>query len=143
MAGDFYTLKGYERKNEGWISKSMEDYLEMICRHCKISSYVRVNFLAMQLHVRPSSVSKMALQLKNRGLVEFERYGQICPTELGRRMGEYLLHRHEVLHRFFCLINHSDNELEQVEQIEHFINAQTVENLDALIAHLQRYPFGG
>ena len=33
--------------------------------------------------------------------------------------------------------------LSDVEQIEHFINAQTVENLDALIAHLQRYPFGG
>ncbi len=141
MDEDFYTLKGYERKNTGLVTKSMEDYLEMICRHCGQSSYVRVNFLATQLHVHPSSASKMALQLKKRGLVEFERYGQIRPTELGRRMGEYLLHRHEVLHRFFCLLNRSDNEVEQVEQIEHFINAQTVENLDALIAHLQRYPF--
>ena len=63
---DFYTAAGYRSKNHHSLTESMEDYLEMICRHCKISSYVRVNFLAMQLHVRPSSVSKMALQLKNR-----------------------------------------------------------------------------
>ena len=34
-------------------------------------------------------------------------------------LGSYLLFRHDILHRFFCQINHSENELEQVEKVEH------------------------
>ena len=44
--------------------------------------------------------------------------------------------RHEVIHRFLCALNHSDNELEQVEKIEHFLNRTTVKNLEQLIVRL-------
>ena len=44
-------------------------------------------------------------------------------------MGETLLYRHDLLCEFFCLINHSDNELALVEKIEHFIDKNTVNNI--------------
>ena len=48
------------------------------------------------------------------------------------------MYRHEVLHRFLCLLNHTDNELEQVEKLEHFLEKRTVENLESLVRRLEK-----
>lgn len=126
----FYTQKGYEMRRHQALTGAMEDYLEMICRQARAEGYVRINFLAGKLNVRPSSASKMVYQLRDLGLVAFEKYGLIQPTEKGWEVGGYLLYRHDVLHRFFCMINQSEDELEQVEQVEHFLNEKTVRNLE-------------
>ncbi len=130
MEEKFYTLKGYNMKKETNLTNSMEDYLEMICRLMDDKRYIRVNSLAEKLNVKPSSASKMVLKLKERGYVYFEKYGVVMLTEKGREQGKYLLYRHDILHKFFCLVNKSENELEQVEQIEHFINRDTIENIE-------------
>lgn len=132
-ANEFHTLKGYQLMNEGEITESMEDYLEMICRHIAENGYIRINFLAEKLHVRPSSASKMVGKLRDMAFVSFEKYGMITLTEEGKRIGGYLLWRHDVLHRFFCKLNHTACELEQVELVEHFISKTTIENLDRLM----------
>lgn len=134
---EFYTLKGYQLHSGGDITEAMEDYLEMICRHIQENGYVRINFLADQLHVRPSSASKMVGKLRELELVTFEKYGLIVPTEKGSAIGRYLLWRHEVLHRFFCRLNHSECQLEQVEKVEHFMSRETVENLEKLTERLE------
>ncbi len=129
QADNFYTLKGYSLLEQTKITSSMEDYLEMICRLQHDEQPVRIKELAECLHVKPSSASKMASNLKSQGLVEFEKYGTVTLTEDGMQLGEYLLFRHEVLHRFFCYINQKTDELEQVEKVEHFMNPQTVYNI--------------
>lgn len=128
---EFRTLQGYDRQtlNKG-LTRSMEDYLEMICRQAKKQGYIRINELAVQLHVRPSSASKMADVLKKEGYIAYEKYGVIKPTKKGWDVGRYLLYRHDVLHAFLCRINQSQDELEQVEKIEHFLNDRTIRNLD-------------
>ena len=136
---NFYTLKGYDRIEGQTVSPAMEDYLEMICRCTEGAGYVRVNALASRLNVTPPSASKMAAKLKAQGFLQFEHYGLITLTDKGREMGEYLLRRHQVLHRFFCLVNRSDNELRQVERIEHFVAPNTVRNLEELLPVLERY----
>lgn len=133
----FRTLKGYQILHADEITESMEDYLEMICRHVRENGYIRVSFLAEQLNVRPPSVSKMVGKLRELGLVRYEKYGLITMTGRGYDMGNYLLWRHEVLHRFFCLLNHADSQLELVEMVEHFMDRQTVERLDILTRHMQ------
>lgn len=129
----FHTPKGYRKKNSNQLTESMEDYLEMICRYAASDGYARVNVLASKLHVKPSSASKMVAHLKELELVEFEHYGIIQPTPKGLALGHYLLHRHEVLHEFLCCLNQSECELEQVEQIEHYMNENTVANLENLL----------
>lgn len=133
----YYTLNGYRRNSSDLLSASMEDYLEMICRCHQNGEGVRINFLAKQLNVKPSSASKMVLHLKESGLVLFEHYSSIHPTNKGWKIGNYLLHRHQVLNEFFCLLNHSSNELEQVEKVEHFIFPNTLENLERLTQQLK------
>ena len=51
-------------------------------------------------------------------------------TDKGRKAGDYLLFRHDILNRFLCMINESEDELEQVEKIEHFINEKTIYNIE-------------
>ena len=106
MNGDkgFYTQMGYRLQNAGGLTDTMEDYLEMIARCAGEAGYVRINQLAEKLHVRPSSASKMVGKLKELGLLDFEKYGLISMTEEGRAVGQALLRRHDILHRFFCLL---------------------------------------
>ncbi len=128
----FYTLKGYSLNENEKLTSSMEDYLEMICRILQKNEVVRIRELAENLHVKPSSASKMVNNLKEAGYIEFKKYGYIAITQKGLETGNYLLHRHRVLHDFLCLLNHTKDELEQVEKIEHFINKIPNDNLDRL-----------
>ena len=134
---DFYTQKGYELHNTDDLTASMEDYLEMICRLLKGQDIVRIQALSENLHVKPSSASKMVNALKERGYISFQKYGYLTATPKGLEVGEYLLYRHDILHEFLCLLNHSENELEQVEKIEHYINRETVANLHLLLERLK------
>lgn len=131
--GEYRTIKGYDSFAKRKLTRSMEDYLEMICRLSREEGFARVAQLSARLNVRASSASKMAEQLRDAGYLEYEKYGYLRPTEMGWKEGEYLLHRHEVLHDFLCMVNGSTDELEQVEQIEHFFNRKTIENLERML----------
>ncbi len=133
----FYTIKGYSLLSAGNLTSAMEDYLEMIARIKGLGHPVRVVDLSRQLHVKSSSVTKMVQQLVRAELVSAPKYGTIELTEKGEDLGAYLLYRHNVLHEFLCLLNHTANELEQTEKIEHFIDRRTIEHLGELIPKLR------
>lgn len=137
MSKEFHTLKGYDILESKSVTYAMEDYLEMICRLAGENGVVRSSELSEKLNVKPSSVTKMANNLKNAGLVQFEKYGYIRPTEKGFLTGKYLIHRHNVLQRLLCMINGSDDELEQVEKIEHYLNARTIENIEKFLCCME------
>ena len=128
---NFRTPKGYDKTENPTVTPAMEDYLEMIRRMS--DGVVHVNILAKMLHVKPSSASKMVSHLKERGLICSEKYGLIQLTEEGMRQGDYLLQRHDIIHRFLCRINGSEDELVQTERIEHFLDERTVRNLEKLL----------
>jgi DtxR family Mn-dependent transcriptional regulator len=53
--------------------------------------------------------------------------------------GKYLLYRHEILHHFLCVLNHSNDELEQVEKIEHFMDRKTILQIEKLTLFLENH----
>lgn len=130
MSSEFYTANGYKMKNNSELSESMEDYLEMIMRSGEET--VRVSDLARSLNIRASSVTKMAIRLKERGMIKYQRYGTINLTEKGKQMAEFLIYRHDVLMNFFSTLNGTNDVLEEVEGIEHYLKSNTVENLSKL-----------
>ena len=135
---EFFTMKGYRRRGSTDLTDAMEDYLEMIARMERSGDRIRVRALSDGLNVRPSSVSKMLGHLQENGYLTTEPYGDICLTDKGRAEGSYLLYRHEVILRFLCTLNGTDSELEQTEQIEHFLNQPTVRNLERLTEQMQK-----
>ena len=64
---EYRTISGYTRQEANPLTHTMEDYLEMICRLSRETGFVRVHQLAETLHVKPSSVTKMAKQLQQQG----------------------------------------------------------------------------
>ena len=131
--GEFYTLKGYALHDEGTLTAAGEDYLEMICRLHAEQGTVRIMDIARELHVKPSSATKMIHRLCALGYLDAAKYGDVHLTEKGLLEGAYLVWRHEVLQRFLRWLNHSADELEQAEKIEHFINRTTIENMDRIL----------
>ena len=69
---EYRTISGYTRQEANPLTHTMEDYLEMICRLSRETGFVRVHQLAETLHVKPSSVTKMAKQLQQQGLIEYQ-----------------------------------------------------------------------
>lgn len=136
-SNEFYTFKGYQNNSKNELSATMEDYLEMIYRLMATQSVVRIKELSKHLNVKPSSASKTVQQLKDLGYILYEKYDYILLTEKGKTVGSYLLYRHNVLDRFLRTLNHTENELEQVEKIEHFFNKETIENIKLLTAKLE------
>ncbi|MDO4581591.1 MAG: iron dependent repressor, metal binding and dimerization domain protein [Bacillota bacterium] len=133
----FYTMKGYSLQQSSPLTNAMEDYLEMMVRLTLAGQPIRVNNLSKLLHVRSSSVTKMVRQLAAAGYLQAEKYGDIILTDKGLQAGNYLLYRHAVLQRFLCYLNHSEDELEQVEKIEHFLAPRTIKNLELLLKRLE------
>ena len=112
----------------------MEDYIEMIYRTNKEN--IKITELASLLNIKASSVSKMIEKLKDLNLVEKEKYGLIYLTKQGKDLGNYLLKRHNILCKFFNIINKQDN-LYLVEQIEHFFDKNTINNIENFLKNME------
>ena len=125
---DFYTQKGYQMRSQHALTGAMEDYLEMICRQAEADGCARIGLLAEGLNVRPSSASKMVYQLRTLGLVAFEKYGLIQPTEKGWSVGRWLLHQLQLVRG---AVEHTE------KAVEHYLNEGTVRNLEALLERLE------
>lgn len=134
MDSNFWTVRGYElkRHNKANLTPALEDYLEMIYRNTLVESYIRINTLAKLLNVRDSSASKMVKKLWELGLVDYEKYGIVTLTEEGKKEGEILLNRHNIIEQFLYFIGCEDNTLLQTEMIEHYISTSTIENIEIL-----------
>jgi len=132
--GEFRTLTGYRDTEKKKITSAMEDYLEMIFRMAGEGGAVRAGDLARRLHVTPPSATKMIANLAECGCVDTVRYGYVTLTEYGRGVGEYLMTRHDTVHRFLCLLNGTESELEQAEKIEHFILPRTLIAMEKYLA---------
>ena len=142
MNRDFYTVRGYQMLNadKQLLTSSMEDYLEMVCRLCAEEGYARINRLAENLHVRPSSATKVVQRLALCGMIDYQRYGIIRLTEKGRGVGEFLLHRHRVLETFLKNLGIDETRLKDTEMIEHDISINALQNIESLNAFLAKNP---
>lgn len=140
MQPGFHTPSGYRDCAHKELTEAMEDYLEMICRTEKDT--IRIGELAAALQVRPSSATRMAQKLAEKGLLTYNRYDAIKLTAEGQATGQYLLWRHEVLMKFFTSLTGTVS-LEEVEQIEHFLSVHTVHALNHLTQYMQTVNWAG
>ncbi|GMQ57621.1 iron dependent repressor, metal binding and dimerization domain protein [Vallitalea sediminicola] len=112
----------------------------MIYRICRDESYVRMNQLANNLNVRPSSSTKIVQKLSSIGLVNYEKYGLISLTEKGEKVGEFLYHRHIVLEKFLNIIGVEDSILKDTELMEHYVRPVVLKNIEQFIKFLNSNP---
>lgn len=140
----FYTVRGYQllEQSKSLLTPSLEDYLEMIYRSITYHGYIRVNELASDLNVKPSSVSKMITKLAELGLIDYEKYGVIQLTDKGTEIGKYLLWRHNTIYQFFDFLSSGDRDqaFKETELVEHILSRETVNNMEKLLSFFSSQP---
>jgi Mn-dependent DtxR family transcriptional regulator len=138
---DFRTFSGYMKKEEHLLSASMEDYLEMIYRLSRDAGFTRINELSEALNVHPPSATRMVQKLGLMNLLQYERYGVILLRAEGKRLGELLLERHNIIESFFRLFGiNEDKILSETEKVEHTLSDETVKCFERYISFVKENP---
>ena len=137
---EFYTFSEYMRKEQGTLSPSAQDYMEMIYRLSQNLGFTRVNDLAQALNVQPSSVTKMVQKLSEMNLVRYEKYGVIMLKEDGIKLGKALLYRHNLIEDFLRLLSITEGILSETEKMEHTINEDILSGITDLVDFFNEYP---
>ncbi len=119
-----------------------EDYVETIWSLIQNKGYARTVDIADRLGVNSASVSKMIQRLDGDGLLVYERYRGLGMTDEGFQLGQQLSKRHQTLEIFFQYLGIKDpDEIYQtVEGIEHYVNANVLERISALVAYIEQHP---
>ncbi|GAB3052107.1 transcriptional regulator MntR [Virgibacillus ainsalahensis] len=113
---------------------SMEDYIELIYNLIETKGYARVSDIAEALEVHPSAVTKMVQKLDKDGYLNYEKYRGFVLTANGKKIGERLVFRHELLEQFLEIIGvDEENIYEDVEGIEHHLSWNSIDRIGDLV----------
>ena len=124
------------KRGDKMPTPSMEDYIEQIYSLIETKGYARVSDIAEELEVHPSSVTKMIQKLDKSDYVIYEKYRGFVLTPKGKKIGERLLYRHDLLEKFLQIIGVDEKNIyEDVEGIEHHLSWNSIARIDDLVTY--------
>ena len=102
------------------------------------------NELASQLNVKPATANDMLKKLKEKKLVEYEKYGKSSLTKEGRKKGMEIVRKHRLWETFlFEKLEFTWDEVHEVaEQLEHIQSQKLVDKLDKFLNYPTVDPHG-
>lgn len=128
------------------LSYTEENYLKALLKITIDNEVEEVgtNELAMQLEVKPATVTDMLKKLKEKKLIKYEKYGKISLNEEGRRHAVEILRKHRLWETFlYEKLDFNWDEVHEIaEQLEHIQSPKLVNKLDAFLAYPQFDPHG-
>ncbi|CDQ39683.1 MULTISPECIES: transcriptional regulator MntR [Virgibacillus] len=117
---------------------SMEDYIEQIYNLMEAKGYARVSDIAEALEVHPSSVTKMVQKLDRDDYLNYEKYRGFILTAKGKKVGERLVFRHELLEEFLEIIGvDNENIYVDVEGIEHHLSWNSIDRIGDVVNYFK------
>ncbi|HJV31780.1 MAG TPA: transcriptional regulator MntR [Bacillales bacterium] len=120
---------------------SMEDYIERIYKLIDEKGYARVSDIAEALSVHPSSVTKMVQKLDKDEYLVYEKYRGLVLTSKGKKIGERLVFRHELLEQLLKIIGvKEENIYQDVEGIEHHLSWDSIDRIGDLVQFFEEDP---
>jgi len=128
------------------LSYTEENYLKTLLKLTfdRENGEAGTNELATHLEVKPATVSDMLKKLKEKELVDYEKYGKITLTESGRKIGIEIIRRHRLWETFlYEKLEFTWDEVHEVaEQLEHIQSAKLVDKLDKFLNYPKYDPHG-
>ncbi len=116
------------------LSQSLEDYLEAIYYLERKNRVARVKDIAEHLNVQMPSVTGAVRNLRERGLVDYEKNSFITLTASGMKAASSVYNKHRIIHTF--LHNMLDVDSETAEEIackiEHSMPLEIAVKLECL-----------
>ncbi len=93
------------------------------------------NELAAQLKVKPATTNDMLKKLKEKKLIEYEKYGKSSLTKEGKKKAIEVIRKHRLWETFlFEKLSFSWHEVHEVaEQLEHIQSGKLIDKLDEFL----------
>ena len=108
--------------------ESREDYLEKILQISQVKENVHAIDIAKEMNFSKPSVSVAMGKLKEEGLIEINKKGEISLTFSGRKIAEKTLEKHTILTKMLEFLGVSeDAAAEDACRMEHDISDETWE----------------
>lgn len=129
------------------LSVTEENYLKALLRITSESGAngeAGTNQLAGKLDVRPATATDMLKKLRDKELVNYEKYGKISLTEKGRLEATHIIRKHRLWETFlYDKLGFRWDEVHDVaEQLEHIQSDKLVERLDEFLGYPSFDPHG-
>ncbi len=128
------------------LSQTEENYLKALLKiaFSNVNTEVGTNELATLLTVKPATVSDMLKKLKEKELVDYEKYGKITLTTEGRKNAIEVLRKHRLWETFlYEKFEFTWDEVHEVaEQLEHIQSAKLIDMLDKFLDYPEFDPHG-
>ena len=123
------------------LTESLEDYLEAIWILTLKDDVVRIKNLAAQLGVTTASVAGAVKVLKEKKLVDHEKYGHVQLTPAGAELARKVYERHVAFKRFFTeILRIPDDQAEKDAcRTEHHISKQTFQRFLGFLHLLEQH----
>jgi len=126
------------------LSHTEENYLKNLFNLSEGEREVGTNELAAYLGVKPASVNDMLKKLKEKKLVDYEKYGKISLTGDGRKRAIEVVRKHRLWETFlYSTFDFTWDEVHEVaEQLEHIQSSKLVDKLDEFLKYPAYDPHG-
>lgn len=129
------------------LSYTEENYLKALL-HLTFEKGVRAgagtNEIATHLNIKPSTVNDMLKKLKEKKLIDYEKYGKTSLTASGRKLAVEIVRKHRLWETFlYEKLEFTWDEVHEVaEQLEHIQSPKLVDKLDKFLNYPSFDPHG-
>lgn len=127
------------------LSYTEENYLKAIFKISEDhSGEAGTNELATDLSVKPASVTEMLKKLKEKKLVNYEKYGKIQLTKTGKTLAIDVVRKHRLWETFlYDKLGFNWDEVHEIaEEMEHIRSKKLIEKLDQFLDFPKYDPHG-
>lgn len=129
------------------ITFTEENYLKAlfhISYEAPMYRAVGTNELAVYLHVKPATVHTMLKKLKEKKLIQYEKYGKIHITATGKKYAIQIIRKHRLWETFlYEKLEFTWDEVHAVaEELEHIQSDKLIQKLDKFLAYPSFDPHG-
>ncbi|WP_343701583.1 metal-dependent transcriptional regulator [Chitinophaga sp.] len=126
------------------LTVAEENYIKSIYKLQDGSTAVNTNAIAYELDTKPASVTDMAKKLKEKKLIDYEKYQGITLTAEGRKMALQIVRRHRLWECFLVeKLSFSWDEVHEIaEELEHVGSEKLVNRLSDFLGNPTTDPHG-
>lgn len=128
------------------LSFTEENYLKVLFKLTQENpnEEAGTNELAVNLGVKPATVNDMLKKLKEKKLIDYEKYGKITLTNTGKKNAIKVIRKHRLWETFlYEKLDFSWDEVHEVaEQMEHIQSEKLLEQLDKFLGYPKFDPHG-
>lgn len=126
------------------LTTAEENYVKSIFKLQEGTSVVSTNAIAYDLDTKPASVTDMAKKLKEKKMIDYEKYQGITLTAEGRKLALQIVRRHRLWEVFLVdKLGFSWNEVHEIaEQLEHVKGEKLVNRLSEFLGNPTTDPHG-